>query len=154
MNKPDAGTQTGNAAFDGIKGMRLDDACGGPDTSTTCLHSDKMSKYRAETKQITLTGNATMYNVKIRFRGVTEPTIINGASNPDPAHTQFAKGGTFQDRTYQTWYFGVSNPSATYYLNAFKQTGHVAYLVDYTETIPMAANAVLKLDIQRTITIT
>jgi hypothetical protein len=139
--------QGGNAAFDMIKGFRLDDACGGPDTTTTCLHIDKASKYHG-TKQITLTGDSTIYNVKIRFRGVTEPTIIGGASNPDPSHTQFAKGGSPSDRTYQTWYLGVSNPAATYYLNAFKSTGHVVYLVDYTETIPMAANAVLKLDIQ------
>jgi hypothetical protein len=130
-----------------LSGLRIDDTCASnPGSSTTCNHV--MNPYHAF-KSAAIGGTAgTTYNVTVKIRGAVEPTIINGGSKPDAAHPQFTVGGTPGDPTYQPWFLAVSNPNATYYLNNFGFTNHTIHGIDWQETIPMVAGAMVTLDVR------
>jgi hypothetical protein len=132
-----------------LNGLRIDDTCASPPATgaTTCNHV--MNPYHAS-KAVTMGGTTgTVYNVIVKIHGVVEPTIINGGSKPDMAGApQFNLGGTPGDPTYQPWFLSISNPQATYYLNNFGFTSHTIHGINWQETIPIAAGAMVTLDVR------
>lgn len=122
----------------GLHQLFLHDACTGeyaaqPDT---CLHA------RLVEKVVTLGGKPGLtYDVRLRVRGLFEPTTIREAETPDPAHPYYQVGGTIRARDWSAWHIEVSEPKQTYWLNHYPKVGHVIYKEDFEVTIPMAAGA-------------
>ena len=150
------GTGGTTSACAPLDGLRVDDPCGSLLSGNACLHKGKTTDDGTPfmaMKAITMGGTAgTTYQVKIHFRGVVEPTHIMSGTVGTP--TTFITGGTrfadgSQESTYQQWRLTTTNPNQHYYLNAFNSVGlsHVVYLVDNSQTIPIAAGATVTLDV-------
>lgn len=122
----------------GLHQLFLHDACTGeyapqPDT---CLHKQLVEK------AVTVGGRAgTVYDVRLRVRGLFEPTTIQNGESPDPAHPYYVVGGTIRARDWSAWHIEVSEPKQTYWLNNYPRVGHTIYREDFEATIPMAADA-------------
>ena len=122
----------------GLHQLFLHDACTGefapqPDT---CLHKQLIEKV------ITVGGNAgAVYDVRLRVRGLFEPTTIREGETPDPAHPYYQVGGAIRARDWSAWHIEVSEPKQTYWLNHYPRVGHTIYREDFEATIPMAAGA-------------
>lgn len=122
----------------GLHQLLLHDACTGefapqPDT---CLHQQLIEQV------VTVGGKAgVMYDVRLRVRGLFEPTTIRDGATPDPAHPYFQVGGTIRARDWSAWHIEVSEPKQTYWLNHYPRVGHTIYREDFEATIPMAAGA-------------
>jgi len=116
----------------------LHDACTGefapqPDT---CLHKQLIEKV------VTVGGNAgVVYDVRLRVRGLFEPTTIREGATPEPAQPYYQVGGTIRARDWSAWHIEVSEPKQTYWLNHYPRVGHTIYREDFEATIPMAAGA-------------
>jgi hypothetical protein len=139
-----------------VDGLRVDDPCGSLLSGNACLHKGKTTDDGtpfSAMKAVTMGGTTgTTYQVKIHFRGVTEPTHIMSGTPGTPAN--FLTGGTrypdgSQESTYQQWRLTTTNPNQHYYLNAFNSVGlaHIVELIDYDQTIPIAAGATVTLDV-------
>jgi len=150
------GTGGTTSACATLDGLRVDDPCGSLLSGNACLHKGKTTDDGtpfSAMKAITMGGTTgTTYQVKIHFRGVVEPTHIMSGTPGTPANfltggTRFADGS--QESTYQQWRLTTTNPNQHYYLNAYNSVGlsHVVYLIDYQETIPIAAGATVTLDV-------
>lgn len=124
----------------GLHQLFLHDACTGefakqPDT---CLHKQLVEQ------AVTLGGTAgAVYDVRLRVRGLFEPTTIVGGEMPDPAHPYYQVGGTIRARDWSAWHIEVSEPKQTYWLNHYPRVGHIIHREDFEATIPMAAGAVV-----------
>jgi hypothetical protein len=122
----------------GLHQLFLHDACTGefapqPDT---CLHKQLVEK------AVTIGGTAgVVYDVRLRVRGLFEPTTIRDAETPDPAHPYYQVGGAIRARDWSAWHIEVSEPKQTYWLNHYPRVGHIIYREDFEATIPMAAGA-------------
>lgn len=122
----------------GLHQLFLHDVCTGeyapqPDT---CLHSKLVEK------AVTLGGKAgTVYDVRLRIRGLFEPTTIQGGETPLDANPYYQVGGTIRARDWSAWHIEVSEPKQTYWLNHYPKVGHLIYKEDFQATIPMAAGA-------------
>ena len=122
----------------GFHELFLHDACTGeyapqPDT---CLHKQVISK------PFTFGGKAgVVYDVRLRIRGIFEPTTIEGGETPYPAHPYYKVGGTIRARDWSAWHIDVSEPKQTYWLNHYPKVGHTIYLEDFEATIPIAGGA-------------
>lgn len=116
----------------------LHDACTGefapqPDT---CLHKQLIEK------AVTVGGKSGMvYDVRLRVRGLFEPTTIRDGQTPEPAHPYYQVGGAIRARDWSAWHIEVSHPKQTYWLNHYPRVGHTIHRVDFEATIPMAAGA-------------
>jgi len=77
--------------------------------------------------------------VRLRIRGLFEPTTIAGGEAPDPAHPYYQVAGIVRARDWSAWHIDVSNPKQTYWLNHYPRVGHKIYKEDFEATIPMAA---------------
>ena len=133
---PNAQDPAGVAA--GLHQLFLHDTCTGeyPPQPDTCIHTQLVEK------AITIGGTAsTVYDVRLRIRGLLEPTTIRDGETPDPAHPYYQVGGTIRARDWSAWHIEVSDPKQTYWLNHYPQVGHVIYKEDFEATIPMAAGA-------------
>ena len=139
-----------------LDGLRVDDPCGSLLSGNACLHKGKTTDDGtpfSAMKAVTMGGTAgTTYQVKLHFRGVVEPTHIMSGTPGTPANfltggTRFADGS--QESTYQQWRLTTTNPNQHYYLNAYNSVGlsHIVNLIDYQETIPIAAGATVTLDV-------
>src|SRR6186713_3181197 len=85
----------------------LHDACTGeyPPQPDTCLHKQLVEK------PFTFGGPAgVVYNVKLRIRGIFEPTTIGDGEAPLPDHPYYKVGGTVRAREWSAWHIEVSEP--------------------------------------------
>ena len=116
----------------------LHDPCTGeyPPQPDTCLHKQLIEK------PFTFGGpKGTVHQVKLRIRGLFEPTTITGGETPYPEHPYFQVGGTIRARDWSAWHIEVSEPKQTYWLNHYPKVGHVIYNQDFEVTIPVAGGA-------------
>ena len=122
----------------GLHQLFLHDVCTGeyapqPDT---CLHKQLVEK------PVTFGGKpGVVYDVRLRIRGIFEPTTIAGGETPYPDHPYYQVGGTVRARDWSAWHIEVSEPKQTYWLNHYPKVGHVVYLEDFEATIPIAGGA-------------
>jgi hypothetical protein len=122
----------------GFHQLFLHDDCTGdyakqPDT---CLHKQLLEK------PFTFGGKSgVVYNVKLRIRGIFEPTTIQGAETPLADHPYYQVGGTIRARDWSAWHIEVSEPKQTYWLNHYPKVGHTIYKEDFEATIPVAGGA-------------
>jgi hypothetical protein len=116
----------------------LHDACTGeyapqPDT---CLHKQLIEK------PFTFGGAAgIVHDVRLRIRGIFEPTTIAGGETPLANHPYYQVGGTIRARDWSAWHIEVSNPRQVYWLNHYPKVSHTIYLEDFEATIPVAGGA-------------
>lgn len=131
-----ASTGDPSGVVKGLHQLFMHDACTGefapqPDT---CLHKQLIEK------AVTVGGKAgVVYDVRLRVRGLFEPTTIREGETPDPAHPYYQVGGTIRARDWSAWHIEVSEPKQTYWLNHYPRVGHTIYRGDFEATIPMAA---------------
>lgn len=147
-----AGTSGGSFSF---PVLRVDDPCGSLLSGNVCLHQGKASDNGtpfSKMAQVTVGGTSgTMYQVKIRVRGVTEPTHVNGGTAGNPAN--FITGGSsYADNTnegqYQQWRITTTVPNQHYYVNVFTANlSHIVKLLDFTATIPIGGGSTVTLDL-------
>lgn len=138
------GAATGQAqsgdlkAAAGFHQLFLHDDCTGdyapqPDT---CLHKQLLEK------PFTFGGKpGVVYDVKLRIRGIFEPTTIQGGTTPLTDHPYYQVGGTVRARDWSAWHIDVSEPKQTYWLNHYPKVGHIIYKEDFEATIPVAGGA-------------
>jgi hypothetical protein len=134
-----AGDQSADIkAAAGLHQLFLHDVCTGdyapqPDT---CLHKQVVEK------PVTFGGKpGVVYDVRLRIRGIFEPTTIAGGETPLADHPYYRVGGTVRARDWSAWHIEVSEPKQTYWLNHYPKVGHVVYLQDFEATIPIAGGA-------------
>jgi hypothetical protein len=122
----------------GLDGLFLHDTCTGeyPPQPDTCIHKQLVER------AVTIGGAAgTVYDVRLRVRGLFEPTTIRDGATPDEAHPYYQVGGTIRARDWSAWHIEVSEPQQTYWLNHYPRVGHIIYKQDFEATIPMVAGA-------------
>ncbi len=122
----------------GLHQLFLHDVCTGehPPQPDTCIHKQLVEK------AVTFGGKpGVVYDVRLRVRGLFEPTTIKGGEAPDPAHPYYQVGGIIGARDWSAWHIEVSEPKQTYWLNHYPRVGHIIYKEDFEATIPMAAGA-------------
>jgi hypothetical protein len=122
----------------GFHQLFLHDECTGdyapqPDT---CLHKQLLEK------PFTFGGKSgVVYNVKLRIRGIFEPTTIQGGETPLADHPYYQVGGTIRAREWSAWHIEVSEPKQTYWLNHYPKVSHTIYKEDFEVTIPVAGGS-------------
>ena len=122
----------------GFHQLFLHDDCTGeyapqPDT---CLHKQLLEK------PFTFGGKAgVVYDVKLRIRGIFEPTTIQGGETPLADQPYYQVGGTIRARDWSAWHIEVCEPKQTYWLNHYPKVGHIIYKEDFEATIPVAGGA-------------
>jgi len=122
----------------GFHQLFLHDDCTGeyPPQPDTCLHKQLLEK------PFTFGGNpGAVYDVRLRIRGIFEPTTIEGGETPYPDHPYYQVGGTVRAREWSAWHIEVSNPKQTYWLNHYPKVSHTIYAEDFEATIPVAGGA-------------
>ena len=122
----------------GFHELFMHDDCTGeyPPQPDTCLHKQLIEK------PFTFGGNpGTVYDVRLRIRGIFEPTTITGGETAHPDHPYYQVGGTVRAREWSAWHIEVSNPKQTYWLNHYPKVSHTIYNEDFEATIPVAGGA-------------
>ena len=125
-------------AASGFHALFLHDNCTGdyPPQPDTCLHKQLTEK------SFTFGGSRdVIYDVRLRIRGIFEPTTIIGGEAPYPDHPYFKIGGTVEAREWSAWHIQVSSPKQTYWLNHYPTVSHTIYAEDFEATIPVAGEA-------------
>jgi hypothetical protein len=125
-------------AVAGLDKFFLHDKCTAqfPPQPDTCLHD------RSHEQSFKIGGKAgTVYEVRLRIRGIFEPTTITGGNTPDPEHPYFKTGGTVSTPDWSQWRIEVSEPKQTYWLNHYPSVGHKIYKEDFEATIAVAAGS-------------
>jgi hypothetical protein len=132
-----------------LNGLFIDAPCA-PNTPTplaqsaTCQHPGTTQHID---QKLTFAGKAgTTYEVKLRVRGIWEPTFIQGGTRPYGKMTPFTVGGTVATGTgdpinYQQYLIQVSEPKQTYWLNDYQYVAHDIHKEDYEATLRIAGNA-------------
>ena len=124
----------------GLHQLFMHDVCTGehPPQPDTCIHKQLIEK------GVTLGGKpGVVYDVRLRVRGLFEPTTITGGEAPDAAHPYYQVGGIVRARDWSAWHIEVSEPKQTYWLNHYPKVSHTIYREDFEATIPMAAGAIV-----------
>jgi len=150
-----SGGSTGTDPWAALDGLRFDDACGTILSGNVCLHADKPSDNGTPfmgSKSATMGGTVgTTYQVKLRIRGIVEPTNISGGTVGTPS--TFVTGGNrgadgSNAATYQQWRITTSVPNQHYYLNAISGgLSHVVMVLDEMQTIPIGGGATVTIDV-------
>jgi hypothetical protein len=122
----------------GLHELFLHDPCTGdyapqPDT---CLHAQRVEKAVAASGR-----PGVVYDVRLRIRGLFEPTTIRDGETPLADHPYYKVGGTVRARDWSAWHIEISNPPQTYWLNHYPRVSHTIYKQDFEATIPVAAGA-------------
>ena len=122
----------------GFQALVLHDDCTGdnPSQPDTCLHKQLIEK------SFTFGGSRdATYDVRLRIRGIVEPTTIVGGETPDPDHPYFKIGGTVATPEWSAWHIEVSSPKQTYWLNHYPSVSHTIHAEDFEATIRVAGQA-------------
>lgn len=122
----------------GLDQLFIHDTCTGeyPPQPDTCIHRQLIEK------PVTIGGKVgEVYDVRLRIRGLFEPTTIVGGVTPDAALPFYQVGGTIRARDWSAWHIDVSEPKQTYWLNHYPKVSHTIYKEDFEATIPMTAGA-------------
>jgi len=122
----------------GFHQLFLHDACTGeyPPQPDTCIHKQLLEK------PFTFGGPAgVVHQVRLRIRGLFEPTTITGGETPNPEQPFFQVGGTIRARDWSAWHIEVSEPKQTYWLNHYPKVSHTIYNQDFEVTIPVSGGA-------------
>jgi hypothetical protein len=125
-------------AASGFNALFLHDDCTGenPSQPDTCLHKQLVEK------SFTFGGTReVIYDVRLRIRGIFEPTTIVDGQTPYPEYPFFKVGGTVATRDYSAWHIQVSSPRQTYWLNHYPAVSHTIYAEDFEATIPVAGES-------------
>ena len=72
--------------------------------------------------------------LRLRVRGLFEPTTISEGETPDPAHPYYQVGGAIRARDWSAWHIEVSEPKQTYWLNHYPRVGHTIHREDFEAT--------------------
>ena len=126
------------SAAAGFHELVLHDPCTGdyPPQPDTCLHEQLVEK------PFTFGGSpGVIHDVRLRIRGLFEPTTIEGGETPHPDHPYYKVGGTVSAREWSAWHIEVSNPRQTYWLNHYPKVSHTIYAEDFEATIPVAGGS-------------
>ena len=132
------------AAAKGFDGLFLHDACVGENVAQpdTCLHA------RQHATSFVFGGKlGTTYDVRLRVRGLFEPTTMQGGAVSDPAHPWFYTGGEDRTPDYSQWRIHVSSPQQTYTLNNYPTVSHTIYKEDFEAPIVVAAGATVTVEV-------
>lgn len=131
-----------------IDGYRIELPCENPDATSynegdNCNWNPALAdqtgdpnwELKSETLK-TIGGDAgTVYDVEIRFRGISEPKNYQGGTL---VGEHFYIGGTEVVDNYNVYSIKVNDPPETYHLTRTETpTGHYIVSLDYTATIPM-----------------
>lgn len=122
----------------GFHELFLHDDCTGeyPPQPDTCLHEQRLEK------TFTFGGKTgVVHDVRLRIRGIFEPTTIQGGETPYPDHPYYRVGGTVRARDWSAWHIEASEPRQTYWLNHYPKVSHTIYLEDFEAAIPVAGGA-------------
>jgi hypothetical protein len=122
----------------GFHELVLHDPCTGdyPPQPDTCLHE------RLVEKLFTFGGKPGMiHDVRLRIRGLFEPTTIEGGETPYTDHPYYKAGGTISAHEWSAWHIEVSMPRQTYWLNHYPKVSHTIYAEDFEATIPVAGGS-------------
>ena len=134
---PQSGADLRSAAA-GFHELLLHDPCTGdyPPQPDTCLHE------RVVGKPFTFGGApGVIHDVRLRIRGLFEPTTIEGGETPDPRHPYYQVGGTIGALEWSAWHIEVAVPRQTYWLNHYPKVSHTIYAEDFEATIPVAGGS-------------
>ena len=126
------------SAAAGFHELLLHDPCTGdyPPQPDTCLHA------RLVGKPFTFGGKpSVIHDVRLRIRGLFEPTTIEGGETPHPDHPYYKVGGTIGAQEWSAWHIEVSMPRQTYWLNHYPKVSHTIYAEDFEATIPVAGGS-------------
>jgi hypothetical protein len=126
------------SAAAGFRELLLHDPCTGdyPPQPDTCLHKPLVEK------PFMFGGSpGVIHDVRLRIRGLFEPTTIEGGATPYPDHSYYTVGGTVSAREWSAWHIEVSNPRQTYWLNHYPKVSHTIYAEDFEATIPVAGGS-------------
>lgn len=121
----------------GFHELYLHDECTDDDPSDdVCAHE------RVHEVPFTFGGDTNVtYAVKLRIRGLFEPTNLAGGETPYPEHPYFKVGGTVTKTDYSQWQIRVGEPAVIYYLNHYPATGHTIYKEDFEATLEVRGGA-------------
>jgi hypothetical protein len=126
------------SAAAGFDELLLHDPCTGenPTQPDTCLHAPLVEK------PFTFGGKpGVVHDVRLRIRGLFEPTTIEGGETPSPDHPYFKAGGTIAALEWSAWHIEVAMPRQTYWLNHYPKVSHTIYAEDFEATIPVAGGS-------------
>ena len=126
------------SAAAGFHELLLRDPCTGdyPPQPDTCLHEQRVEKPFA------FGGTpGVIHDVRLRIRGLFEPTTIEGGETPHPDHPYYKAGGTISALEWSAWHIEVSMPRQTYWLNHYPKVSHTIYAEDFEATIPVAGGS-------------
>jgi hypothetical protein len=134
-----------------LNGLFIDAPC---DPSTplqlasmaTCLHAKDTQRIE---RKITFGGTpGSMYSVKLRVRGIWEPTKIQDGERPLGKNVPFTVGGMLPPGTgssdpisYQQYSIQVSEPKQTYWLNDHQYLAHDIHKEDYQPTLQIGGGS-------------
>lgn len=146
----DASGNLGPAAA--LDGQRWQTPCTNPEPGViVCdqfppgMSSCPAGGYTTTNKTITFGGTpGTVYDVRVRIRGVFEPKRYTGGMS-EPPH--WYVGGNVGTTVYNVVSLAISSPAQTYYLNHDDGRGeeHYVFPVDHVKTIKIAAGATVTL---------
>lgn len=122
----------------GFDGLQLHDPCTAdyPPQPDTCLHLQRLEK------TFTFGGRpGVVHDVRLRIRGLFEPTTIEGGQTPDAARPYYQVGGTIAAHEWSAWHIEVGSPKQTYWLNHYPKVSHTIYAEDFEATIPVAGGS-------------
>jgi hypothetical protein len=144
----DAGASNDPATYaGGLDALFIDAPCD-PATpmplaqQATCQHPPNTQHIEMP---VTFGGDAQVeYAVKLRVRGIWEPTSITGGQRPYQ-DTPFTVGGMVASGVdpinYQQYFIKVSKPAQTYWLNDYQYVAHDIHKADYEATLQIAGAA-------------
>ncbi len=120
-----------------LEGMRLEMPCVPGHTGYSCAPQAMEFDEVAELEG----GMAAIYLVNLRFRGVVEQNEYSGGTQDG----LWYDGGAAVDDTYNIYSLTVSEPAATYFLNAGSAGIEHCWAIDYTHTIEAKGGAEITL---------
>jgi len=105
-----------------------------------------------QTASATVEGSVgTVYDVRLRIRGVVEPKTYPGAcrlSTDSPPSDSWAVGGVAGDDMHNVYQLSISSPPQTYDLNESPPTGAGTMAIDFEQTVHVAGGAMITLTAQ------
>lgn len=142
------GSGGGSAIAAAIDGYRIELPCENPDATSynegdNCNWNPALAdqsgdpnwELKSETVRTIGGDPGTVYDVEIRFRGISEPKNYQGGTL---VGEHFYIGGTEVVDNYNVYSIKVNDPPETYHLTRTETaTGHYIVTLDYVATIPM-----------------